>query len=82
MLTKKATASKPPEKKPVKPATPAVTNPSEKLALLLRKEGMAAARVTKAQQDLKAIQADIQKMWDARNAQAKALLGESAGMEG
>ena len=81
MLKKNTTANKETDKKPAKPVAQAVANPSEKLALLLRKEGMAAARVKKAQQDLKSIQADIQKMWEARNEQAKALLGDSAGSE-
>ncbi len=60
----------------MKPATPRETNVSIALANLLRKEGFAADRVKKAQDDLKAIQADIQKMWDARNEQAADLLDE------
>ena len=76
MKEKKPTNAKPPEKKPVKPATPRETNVSIALANLLRKEGFAADRVKKAQDDLKAIQADIQKMWDARNEQAADLLDE------
>ncbi len=77
MKEKKPTSSKPAQTEPAKTATPAVSNPSEKLANLLRKEGMLAARVKKAQVDLKAIQADIQVMWDARNEQAAELLDES-----
>jgi len=61
----------------VKPTTPHETNVSIALANLLRKEGFAADRVKKAQDDLKAIQADIQKLWDARNEQAVELLNES-----
>ena len=69
---RKETVVKKPASK--KPTTQTVTNPSEKLAALLRREGLAAARVNKSQQDLKLIQSEIQKMWDARKAQAAALL--------
>jgi len=54
-----------------------VVNPSEKLATLLRKEGMIAAKVKKAQEELKAVQADILKIWEARQEQAKQLLSEN-----
>jgi len=54
-----------------------VANVSEKLALLLRKEGMIAAKVKKAQEELKAVQADILKLWEARNEQAAALLNNT-----
>jgi len=69
------------DKKPAKPAAQAVVNPSEKLAVLLRREGLVAQRVKKSQQELKNIQAEIQKTWEARKAQAKALLGDSTGTE-
>jgi len=61
----------------VKPATPREANPSIALANLLRKEGFAADRVKKAQEELKAIQKDIQKMWEARNEQAAELLNDT-----
>ena len=82
MLKKNTTANKETDKKPVKPAAQAVANPSEKLAVLLRREGLAAQRVKKSQQELKDIQAEIQKTWEARKAQAKALLGDSESAEG
>lgn len=82
MLKKNTAATKETDKKPAKPAAQAVVNPSEKLATLLRREGLAAQRVKKAQQDLKSIQAEILKTWEARKAQAKELLGDSAGTEG
>lgn len=74
------------EVKPVeKPAKPdvkpkpngKVVNPSEKLANLLRREGMIAAKVKKAQEELKAVQADILNLWEARQEQAKQLLSEN-----
>ena len=61
-----------PEPKP-KPAGK-VANPSEKLALLLRKEGMLAAKVRKAQSELRASQTEIAKLWDERQEQSRELL--------
>lgn len=77
MKEKKPTSGKPPEKKPVKTTTPREANPSIKLANLLRKEGFAADKVKKTQEELKAIQKDIQKMWEARNEQAAELLNDT-----
>ena len=77
MKEKNPTTSKPAQTEPVKPATPAVTNPSEKLANLLRKEGYLSSRVKKAQDDLRTIRKDIQALWEARNEQAAELLDES-----
>ncbi len=54
-----------------------VVNHSEKLVNLLRKEGMIAAKVKKAQEELKAVQADILNLWEARQEQAKQLLSEN-----
>lgn len=76
MKEKNQTSSKPAQTPPVKPATPAVSNPSEKLANLLRKEGMLAARVKKAQDELRTIRKDIQALWEVRNEQAADLLDE------
>lgn len=61
-----------------KPATPAVANPSEKLALLLRREGLLAAKVKKAQDELRTIRKDIQTLWEARNEQAADLLDDTS----
>ena len=80
MQRKTQPASKPAAaKKPVakKPTTQKVANPSERLAALLRREGLAALRVKKAQQDLKDIQQEIQEMWEARKEQAAALLQDA-----
>lgn len=76
MKEKNQTSSKPAQTAPAKTATPAVSNPSEKLANLLRKEGMLAARVKKAQDELRTIRKDIQALWEVRNEQAADLLDE------
>jgi hypothetical protein len=69
-----------PAAKPVKPdvkpkPTARVVSPSEKLALLLRKESLLAARVRKAQTDLRAAQAEITALWDERQEQSRELVG-------
>ena len=69
-----------PVKKPVKPdvrlkPTARVVSPSEKLALLLRKESLLAARVRKAQAELRAAQAEIVTLWDERQEQNRELVG-------
>lgn len=51
-------------------------NPSEKLALLLRKESMLAVKVRKAQAELRAIQTEIAKLWEERLEQSRELLNE------
>ena len=63
-----------PEVKP-KP-TGKVANPSEKLALLLRKEGMLAAKVRKAQGELRAAQSEIARLWNERESQSRELLSD------
>jgi hypothetical protein len=77
MMKKRETA---PAAKPVKPdvkpkPTARVVSPSEKLALLLRKESLLAARVRKAQTDLLAAQAEIVTLWDERQEQNRELVG-------
>jgi len=70
--------TKPVAKPEVKPKPGVrVANPSEKLANLLRKEGVIAARVRKSQGELKAVQAEISKTWEERQQQSKELLRES-----
>lgn len=76
MKEKNQTSGKPAQTAPAKTATPAVSNPSEKLANLLRKEGMLAARAKKAQDELRTIRKDIQALWEVRNEQAADLLDE------
>ena len=70
-----APATKPvkPDAKPKPPAK--VVSPSEKLALLLRKESMLAARVRKAQTDLLAAQAEIATLWNERQELNRELVG-------
>ena len=65
-----------PEVKP-KPASK-VANPSKVLALLLNKEGMLAAKVRKAQAELRTAQAEIAKLWDERQEQSRELLSDNA----
>lgn len=60
-----------------KPNTPRKTTPSEKLANLLRKEGLLVAKANKAQEDLKAVQVEIKAVWNERERQNKALLSEA-----
>ena len=64
-----------PEVKP-KPAGK-VDNPSKVLALLLNKEGMLAAKVRKAQAELRTAQAEIAKLWEERQEQSRELLNEN-----
>ena len=54
-----------------------IANPSEKLALLLRKEGALAGKVRKAQAELRAAQAEIAKLWNERENQSKELLSDN-----
>lgn len=56
-----------------KPA-PKTGNPSDRLAVLLRKEGLLAAKVRKAQEELAAVQTDIATTWEARLEQNRKLL--------
>ncbi len=77
----KGKREKPATEKPVKPEVkpkPAgkVVNPSEKLALLLRKEGMLAAKVRKAQAELRTAQTEIAKLWAERQEQSRELLSD------
>jgi hypothetical protein len=60
-----------------KPNTQRKVTPSEKLANLLRKEALLAAKVTKAQADLKAIQAEIKAAWSERERLNKSILTEA-----
>lgn len=67
--------------KPVKPEVKPkqngkTSNPSEKLALLLRKEGMLAAKVRKAQSELRAAQTEIAKLWGERLEQNRELMSD------
>ena len=57
--------------KPTKPAAQQVTNPSEKLANLLRKEGLLMAKAHKTQAELKTVQSAIQQLWEARKTQGE-----------
>ncbi len=57
-------------------ADPPITNPSEKLANLLRKEGMITAKLQKAKDELKAVQGEIQQLWAERNKQTEELMDE------
>ena len=75
MQKKTPPSNKPVEAKPQKPATQTV-NPSEKLANLLRKEGLLTAKMMKAKEELKAVQDEIQQLWDERNKQAEELLSD------
>ncbi len=56
-----------------KPA-PKTGNPSDRLAVLLRKEGLLAAKVRKAQEEMAAVQRDIASTWEARLEQNRQLL--------
>lgn len=56
-----------------KPA-PKTENPSDRLAVLLRKEGLIAAKARKAQEELAAVQTDIANTWEARLEQNRHLL--------
>jgi len=53
---------------------PKTGNPSDRLAVLLRKEGLLAAKVRKAQEELAAVQTDIATTWEARLEQNRQLL--------
>jgi hypothetical protein len=53
-----------------------IVGPSEKLALLLRKESMLAARVRKAQDDLRVVEQEISGLWEERQEQSRGLLGD------
>lgn len=71
-----ATPAKP-VKPEVKPKPVGKANPSEKLALLLRKESMLAVKVKKAQAECRAAQAEIAKLWEERQEQSRELLRDS-----
>ena len=75
MQKKPQPSNKSAEAKPQKPATQTV-NPSEKLANLLRKEGMITNKLMKAKEELTAVQDEIQQLWDERNKQAEELLSD------
>jgi len=51
-----------------------VVNPSERLATLLRREGLLSAKAAKAQSELRAIQDEIQTLWTQREHQNQTLL--------
>jgi hypothetical protein len=52
-----------------------VVNPSERLALLLRKESMLAVKVRKAQDELRAAQQEISTLWEERQELNRELVG-------
>ena len=60
-----------------KPRPNRVANPSERLATLLRKEGMLAAKVRKAQADYRNIQSEIARLWTERENVGQELLSET-----
>ena len=72
---------KPPIEKPVKPelkTKPVKTvNPSEKLAVLLRKESMLAVKAQKAREELNKVQTEIRACWNERERLNQALLNEN-----
>ncbi len=70
-------AAKPVVKPGPKPNTQRKSTPSEKLANLLRKEALLAAKVTKAQADLKAVQVEIKAAWNERERLNKGILTEA-----
>ena len=72
----KKTREAKPAAKAVKPKTGGkAANPSEKLALLLRKESMLAAKVRKAQDELRAAQSEISSLWEERQELNRELVG-------
>jgi hypothetical protein len=82
MLEKQNKTPPKPSVKPVakpgpKPNTQRKSTPSEKLANLLRKEALLAAKVTKAQADLKAVQVEIKAAWNERERLNKGILTEA-----
>ncbi|HOZ48674.1 MAG TPA: hypothetical protein PLO37_15590 [Candidatus Hydrogenedentes bacterium] len=54
------------EKKTEPVKTNVKANPSDELATLLRKEGMLQNKLVHARAELKAVQADIQRLWKTR----------------
>ena len=82
MEKKRAKAKPKADAAPTQPAETAAKpvqrqqTPSEKLAVLLRKEGLLVDKVKKAQQDLKSVQAEINALLGQREKQAQKLLGE------
>ena len=75
MQKKPTPQNKTTDAKPQQPAASAA-NPSEKLAALLRKEGLITAKLMKAREELRTVQKDIQRLWEQRNQQAEDLLNE------
>jgi hypothetical protein len=59
-----------------KTTTKRETTPSEKLAVLLRRESLLVARAKKAQADLKAVQHEISAAWGEREKVNRELLDE------
>jgi hypothetical protein len=70
-------AAKPVAKPGPKPNTQRKVTPSEKLANLLRKEGLLVAKAKKAQEDLKAVQVEIKAAWSERERLNKSILTEA-----
>ena len=70
-------AAKPAVKPGLKPNTQRKITPSEKLANLLRKEGLLVAKAKKAQEDLKSVQAEIKAVWSERERLNKELVNEA-----
>ena len=74
MMQKKREAQAP--KPGPKPKVNTQVNPSQKLANLLRREAMFAARARKAKADLKAVQDEIRAAWSEREKLSRELLDD------
>lgn len=73
MMQKKREVSAP--KPEPKPKVNKQVNPSQKLAALLHREAVLAARARKAKDDLKSVQEEIRTTWQQRERHNEELLG-------